>query len=317
MYNFVAVITTCLVVTALYYHYRPELHPSKLRRIIAETSIIFTDATFWLALMAMIAGYMCIAGKAKSDYELAMAYLVTSAFQNAGLLSLAIFISYRKDLPDFHSLVIRYVALLITLMVGLFISKIHQVQLEHLRSEFVDIPCYANGSSPSNYYYKPPSYTIFAFLCVIMTGVSFSFSSLMHTESSEKKFQFGLFICFLLVTSILLIGLWCDFYAILKLKARARAAFGPSYQDDAFGYGQIMAIGFAAQALFTLIYRFTGTYTPLHFFAFRRASIDFDAIAHILKTYHKKLSRQPQADEELQRLANRRGSIEISSSESM
>ena len=135
--------------------------------------------------MAMIAGYMCIAGKAKSDYELAMAYLVTSAFQNAGLLSLAIFISYRKDLPDVHSLLIRYVALFISLMVGLFISKIHRGQLEHLRSEFVDIPCYADGSSPSNYYYKPSSYTLFAFLCVIMTGVSFSFSSLMRTEFSE------------------------------------------------------------------------------------------------------------------------------------
>lgn len=264
---------TCLVVTALYYLHRPELHRSKLRRIIVETSIIFADATFWLTLMAMVAGYMYVAGKAKSDYELTMAYLVTCLFHNSGSLSLAILISYRNDLPDSHSLVIRYVALSISLTVSLFVINIHRVKLRHLRSEFVDIPCYADGSSPSLYFTKPSSYTYFAFICVVTTGVTIVFSSIVNlvlfkigardlqrTEFLGKKWRSALLIGFLLVTSILLITLWYDFYGILKTKAHARVAFGSSFEDDSFGYGQIIACGFAAQALFTFIYRFAGMY---------------------------------------------------------
>lgn len=262
---------TCLAVTALYYHYRPEAYHTKFRKTIVETSIIVADAVFWLALMALVAGYVYIAFKANSNYEFTMAHLVTWLFIDAGLLSFLILLSYRKDISDSHFFDIRVVTLLIFMIMS-FILFVRLAKLRPERQfEFVDIPCYVDGSWPSRYlapgcYIQLLIYSVILFLNIanfiprtLRIGVRFSQRPLHDINVG----LYAISIIGWLGTILLLIGLWYSFCIILKIKAHARVAFGSSFEDDALGYGQIMACGFGVQALFTFIDGLVGPYLSL------------------------------------------------------
>ena len=74
--------------------------------------------------------------------------LMAYSFQSASLLSYVILLFYRKDLSDSHALNIRFVAVVLSDLMGFFIL-ISLQKAQHLYSEFVDKPCYADGSRPS------------------------------------------------------------------------------------------------------------------------------------------------------------------------
>lgn len=268
MYGFITIVITCLLVTALYNRYRPEPSPTKFRKIIVETSIMFADATFWLTLPAIIAGFLYGAIKAESNYELVMTDLVTWLFLSAGLLSFSILLSYQKHHFDAHFYFLRFIAFHIFLSGGIALFFLFDAKLHHqLRFEFVDTPCFTNGSWPlpsDHIMYFIDSVLGFGMVVHILPSVRLIFrrffKRFLHEEYGFINTLLPLIsISVLLVLILLLINLWYCFYMILKIKAHARVAFGSSFQEDAFGYGQVIACGFAAQALLTFVYRLAGT----------------------------------------------------------
>ena len=268
MYGFVTIVITCLVVTALYHYYRPEPYLTKFRKTIVESSIMFADATFWLTLPATIAGSLYKAVNAESVYELTMIDLVTLLFLSAGSLSFLILFSYHKDHFDAHFFVIRLIAFCMFLVMSTTLFFLHAKLNHHKRFEFVDTPCFADESWPlpgDGIKYFISSILVFGNIANFVPSALLIFRRFSKRSSYEGfvfiESRFHLIsISVLLGTIFLLIGLFYCFYMILKIKAHARVAFGSSFEEDAFGYGQVIACGFAAQVLFTFIYRLAGTF---------------------------------------------------------
>lgn len=267
---------TCLAVTVLYYHYRPGFHQSKLRKIIAETSSIFADATFWLSSIAILAGCYYSMSNIKSLYEEAMFSLVTSLSTSANILSFLVLEYYRNDVPNSHSFPIHYIAMLVIWFGSLLIFFLQNSKLGYLPSEYIDAPCYIDGLGLLSYATRIVYINTICIwagaacsvISLVLFLVDFLFSKSGVRGSQVKEFMQKIdrhqyLICYSCATSLYLIGLWFTFCAILNVKARARVAFGSSFEDDAFGYGQIIACGFAASAMLTFIYNFAGIYHSL------------------------------------------------------
>ena len=243
-------ISSCLSLLAIYYYLKQDasLHTKALRAIALETSVIFTDTVLWFGLMALIAALTFYRSKAKSFYEYTLATLVALLLKNAGMVTtLALYLYDVALLGNKQTQLLRGAIILMNIGVGLWLM-IDALQRgtgngSTWAEDFVDTPCYAQEFWPLHDLYPACWLEVVIFLLpqVMISGEYWGVKLLIAC-------------C---MTSILLsfVALWYDLGLIFKIKARAKVDFGDSYDDDAIGYGQIIATGLALQALTNYLWK--------------------------------------------------------------
>ena len=254
---------------AFYYYLTKEksFRNEELRDITMQTSAIFSDATIWFGVMAVVAGWIFEDAKARTFYGYSLAIIVAYLFVNSAILTLSLHLNRNGHLGDTQSVVARFIPLFIMYwMEGPIIITCLQ-RREHMpkqASRMFDTPCYADGFWPLEYLHRATSieasrFIVILFPCLVAI-LHFPFVTPRvgvkeYKKYLEEKFGTTIFFGSTIVIMLSFAGMWYDFYAILRIRSRARKGFGQDYEDDAIGYGQIIASGFALQGVVTYLLR--------------------------------------------------------------
>ncbi|ERF70326.1 hypothetical protein EPUS_09370 [Endocarpon pusillum Z07020] len=274
-YGSIAAVSTYLALTTVYYHStrKRSFGNAILEQITVEISLIFSDGIAWFGLMATLAGMIYMSGKAQSYYEYTLAALVSFLFANAGLLSLSIYIYHPEKLGNTVSVNIRTIPLLAMICLGLgFLgTALEENNKEEGRSaivsnkifnttagvntfkDFIDTPCYADGFWPLEYLHGPRLMQLVIFIIASILAFLEMVDACARGRLWRASFNFIMPFGLRTIPMVALAGLWYDFATIVKVRARASASFGPSYEENTAGYGQIIASGLALQAVFNYL----------------------------------------------------------------
>ena len=249
-----------------------------IRSAILRSSVIFWDAVIWFALLASIAG-MFYLQRAQSVYEYTLCVHVVYLMTNA--LGAMIFMYLREDVRHLDGRHLRifgqFAVYFVTQCVwGYSLPQINNIFVSGVN--YVDLPCYAAELWPIKLL------TIVTWLQeaihILLVLVNFIpvwryffpefFKRIEGGTPPKLKGKRAVLIknirrrgmfdqrvwglqrqLLFVVGCLTIVVLWVDFVFIVWIRNRAQAAFGPSYEDNAIGYGQVIASGFAAQAIIT------------------------------------------------------------------
>ena len=209
---------------------------------------------------------------APSVYELALSCLVAylACFASLALVTLNLY--PRDALKDDRKF--RWVIQYLAVVAGLCImapSIIRFKQLPHFARLYLDMACYAEGVWPASYVYSCAwglltVYGLSVFYSIFATCGSYYLRARVDRPSRtaavmRKVIYLVNFTVIAMIISASYVFLWLDMAFIILLRSKARKAFGDSYEDDAFGYGQIIASGFCLQAVLQYFHMLKCTYT--------------------------------------------------------
>ena len=210
---------------------------------------MFSDTSLWYGAMAIVASSIYALHQARTQYEYRMSIIVGFLFANVGFLSTTIAFYTSDQVQDKQNRWIRAIPLMVIVimsafLVANFVSNLHEPhEGDRLFAQFNDGYCYIDS-----FWLNDPS--TFLLPQAILYGAPIAWivvTSFCHTWLVVEP-----------AILIYIIALWYSLGLILLLKARARLVYGRSYEDDSIGYGQIIATGFAAQALLTYIIKVAG-----------------------------------------------------------
>ena len=284
-YFFIAGVSTLVAIAALYYYFaKSEPSPrNSIRHITAQTSVIFSDAMIWFGFMANVAAIAFFWGLSSSFYEYALAILVACLFVNAGFLSLTIYLYGIRRLGGTLAMYVRSIPLYGLLLLGNHLVFGQLVRHMYLWADgFVDTPCYAADNWVMKYlstamWIEAP---LFAVATIAVCGPSLwkcvgspKVGGVLSTTADSL-----VILGFVIVPGLSFAALWYDLHAIIQIRSRARAAFGNAYADNSIGYGQVIAGGFALQAIFTYLSRILCKSLPVcHALFFIRLNMSLQA----------------------------------------
>jgi hypothetical protein len=254
-YASIALFTTIVCAVCSYYYRKDDgvvEMSTAARRAAVKSSLNFSDTVTYFAIMTALASDIYIYSS-DTLYEFSLAAMVGSmAFAACSLLSLVnLFPMEAEDakVRDFS----RWIALTIAQNVSIpAISRLNN--LSQLLIKYVDMPCYGSNVWPTPLIYTGSCMVIIAWLpyTILIANVSLR----QYYEKNErpvprilrKSSPFNR-ICLYLGIAISFAILWYSVVAIIYIRERSRRAFGSSFEDDNFGFGQIIASGFVLQVI--------------------------------------------------------------------
>lgn len=273
-YGFIAGVSTLLMLTVAYFHIKVKNPNEKLRKSLIDAAITFWDTVLWFGLLGCIASLVYATSKAQSLYEFVISLLVVNLICNSMFLLLVIYSSkvqkFDKSIESFSRVLPQafvFICMFVVTMELLSADSNHLWGTTYRWSHynFVDMPCYAASIWPMHYLRAAAkvqailllSPFILALLLWIMRfifvtpylGETFLFKKLAEyfwLLDFESRWPYPVVI----FTAVVL---WMDFGFIVVIRTRARADFGTTFEDDAFGYGQIISAGIAVQAIYAYL----------------------------------------------------------------
>ena len=241
-YGFVATISTLIVAIFCYYMITRNCRFAnhELRERTKETAVLFSETSLWFGMMACVASIIYTFVMATTKYENTLCFLVAFLLTNAGILTTLLGF-YGDPLPHVRE---RNAISLIPFLVSIGSSLWFVIQIFSTRS--LDGPDQAHNAD---------------WYCYVSEDWLNRLGKIAWIPQTALFGLVALCTMFEDIASVLLpigiLGLvstmWTDFALIVTIRNRASTAFGSAYKDKSFGYGQIIATGFAAQALATYI----------------------------------------------------------------
>ena len=245
----VVILTTIVCAVAGYYEIRVPPSVNQTRKIAAkETSLVFSDSIALLAVMAAVSFYITFGTKKITYvYEFVLAQSVALMAGDAALV-LLISLLYEQERRPFRFLLL-FLSSINILLTSLVVLNMHRFPLQY--RDFRDMACYTSDATP-------PLQRSRTFAMVSLTLVSTLLSTLLASAIGMRmlKLRNAFRVMTWLVGPILsvviavaFVEMWVLFLYIVRTRANARSLFGSSYEDNDFGYGQILASGFCLQLI--------------------------------------------------------------------
>lgn len=251
VYTIIAVFSavSCLIGTlnAPSFVHRPvQIVPrSRLSKALFDSSAAFAETAVFFAIMVTVAT-LIYQKHFTSLYEMAVADIVSLMVFNANLC-LIIFVLIR----DGRGSSLQIYSQAVAYMVSCFLLTAMRVAFRDrkLRANammYLDLPCYVDNIWPATYINILNVAELGLYGVIVLTlFLNICRRCRFTAWPSEKLFPLAM--SFVRLGAFLL--MFCDLIAVYYIRVRARKAFGASYGDDRFGFGQITAIGFVLQTV--------------------------------------------------------------------
>lgn len=278
--------------TVTYFHMNVKNINEKLRKSLIKGAVTFWDTVLWFGVLGCIASLVYATSKAKTLYEFVISLLVINLICNSMFLLLGLYSEKVKEMDESTRTFSRippqafvFVCMYIVTMklVGADSKHLWGTTLNWNLYNFIDMPCYAASVWPM-YYLK---IAVKLQLCLMTSPFAWALISRIFKYTPVipylgKTWLFGKLRKHVLllepdslvpypVLIFIAATLWVDFGFIVYVRAQGRADFGATFEDDAFGYGQIISAGIAAQVIYTYLCAVSGKPPQSHFCSQRQS----------------------------------------------
>lgn len=200
-------------------------------------STAFVESLSYLLLTTLVA-FAAYLSRMRTLYELTMAIFIVRLLCSATISTV-----FNLDLRSEKGLPRRQLAPIIIGFLGSLVVAVFAIfiPLYGAYANFIDSPC-------SKFYEGPLRLTQAMAVPYVIVAIVFAQST--RKNRLEKRLASTVGLNFLVLwVSIEFMLMWVTFALIILVRVRAKDVFGSSYDDNALGYGQIMATGFCLQTI--------------------------------------------------------------------